>query len=80
MSRKSVEDYLKTLYALSQNGSSASTSEISRTMKIAPASATEMLQKLAEKGYVNYSPYHGTTLTDYGRRVAEKVARKHRLL
>jgi DtxR family Mn-dependent transcriptional regulator len=80
MSRKSFEDYLKTVYILSQNGSSASTSEISRTMKIAPASVTEMLKKLAEKRYVKYSPYHGTTLTDDGRRIAEKVTRKHRLL
>jgi DtxR family Mn-dependent transcriptional regulator len=80
MGRKSVEDYLKTVYILSRNGSSANTSEISRTMKIAPASVTEMLKKLAEKGYVKYSPYHGTTLTDDGRRIAEKVSRKHRLL
>jgi len=80
MSSKSVEDYLKTVYILSRNGSSASTSKISRTMKIAPASVTEMLKKLAEKGYVEYSPYHGTTLTDNGRRIAEKVTRKHRLL
>jgi DtxR family Mn-dependent transcriptional regulator len=80
MGRKSVEDYLKTVYILSRNGSSANTSEISRTMKIAPASVTEMLKKLAEKGYVKYSPYHGTTLTDDGRRIAEKVTRKHRLL
>lgn len=80
MSHKSVEDYLKTVYILSQNGKSASTSEISRTMKIAPASVTEMLKKLAEKGYVKYSPYHGTALTDDGRRIAEKITRKHRLL
>jgi DtxR family Mn-dependent transcriptional regulator len=39
-----------------------------------------MLKKLAEKGYIEYSPYHGTTLTSDGRRIAEKMARKHRLL
>jgi DtxR family Mn-dependent transcriptional regulator len=80
MSRKSVEDYLKTVYILSRNGSGASTTEISRTMKIAPASVTEMLKKLAENGYVNHSPYHGTTLTPLGVEEAQKVARKHRLL
>jgi len=39
-----------------------------------------MLKKLAEKDYVKYSPYHGTTLTKKGLKIAEKTARKHRLL
>jgi DtxR family Mn-dependent transcriptional regulator len=80
MARRSVEDYLKTVYELAQNGKPVSTTEISRTLKVAPASVTEMLKKLAEKNYVQYSPYHGTTLTSDGRRIAEKMARKHRLL
>ena len=78
--RRSVEDYLKAVYDLSQNGNAVSTTEISRTLKVAPASVTEMLKKLSEKSYVEYSPYHGTTLTNKGRRIAEKITRKHRLL
>jgi DtxR family Mn-dependent transcriptional regulator len=39
-----------------------------------------MLKKLADKGYVVYSPYQGCSLTAEGRRVAENVTRKHRLL
>jgi DtxR family Mn-dependent transcriptional regulator len=80
MARRSVEDYLKTVYDLSQNGKPVSTTEISRTLKVAPASVTEMLKKLAEKGYIVHSPYHGTTLTSAGQRIAEKTVRKHRLL
>src|SRR3990170_4243875 len=80
MSSKSVEDYLKTVHVLSRNGSGASTTEISRTMKVAPASVTEMLKKLAENGYVNYSPYHGSTLTLKGIQEAQRITRKHRLL
>jgi DtxR family Mn-dependent transcriptional regulator len=80
MARRSVEDYLKAIYDLSINGKAVSTTEISRTLKVAPASVTEMLKKLAEKGYISYSPYHGTTLTTAGSRIAEKTVRKHRLL
>jgi DtxR family Mn-dependent transcriptional regulator len=80
MVRRSVEDYLKAVYELSRNGNAVSTTEISRTLKVAPASVTEMLKKLSEKSYVEYSPYHGTTLTNKGRQIAEKTARKHRLL
>ena len=80
MSSKSNEDYLKALALLSHNGDSVSTSEISRHFGIAPASVTEMLKKLGEKGYINYSPYHGSTLTPKGLEIAEKITRKHRLL
>jgi len=80
MVRKSVEDYLKAVYESSQNGKPVSTTEISQLLKVAPASVTEMLKKLSQKGYVEYSPYHGATLTGEGKRIAEKMARKHRLL
>lgn len=80
MSTKSMEDYLKALYILSRNEDSISTTEIADHFTIAPASVTEMLKKLAQKGYVKYSPYHGAQLTRKGFDVAEKVTRKHRLL
>ncbi|MEJ5327907.1 MAG: metal-dependent transcriptional regulator [Candidatus Bathyarchaeia archaeon] len=80
MPHKSSEDYLKTIYDLSQNGKAVSTTKISQVLRIAPASVTEMLKKLANKGYITYSPYHGTNLTNEGRQIAEKIARKHRLL
>ncbi|MGD0496253.1 MAG: DtxR family transcriptional regulator [Candidatus Bathyarchaeia archaeon] len=80
MENKSVEDYLKALYVLSRNGKTVTTTEIAEHFEIAPASVTEMLKKLAKKGYVKYSPYHGARLTDKGLRVSEKITRKHRLL
>lgn len=80
MTTKSIEDYLKALYILSRNGKSISTTEIAEHFKIAPASVTEMLKKLAKSGYVKYSPYRGAHLSKKGFQVAEKIARKHRLL
>jgi DtxR family Mn-dependent transcriptional regulator len=80
MPRRSVEDYLKAIYDLSQNEKPVSTNDISRTLKVAPASVTEMLKKLDETGYITHSPYHGTRLTSTGIRIAEKTIRKHRLL
>jgi DtxR family Mn-dependent transcriptional regulator len=80
MSSRTIEDYLKALYILSRNGKPISTTEIAEHFKIAPASVTEMLKKLAKKGYVKYSPYHGAHLTNKGFRIAERTTRKHRLL
>jgi DtxR family Mn-dependent transcriptional regulator len=76
----STEEYLEALYNLTQDGKSASTSDISKRLHIAPASVTEMLKKLAENAYVNYSPYQGVTLAPKGFEIAEKMTRKHRLL
>jgi DtxR family transcriptional regulator, Mn-dependent transcriptional regulator len=80
MTRRSIEDYLKAIYDLTQIKQPASTTDISKTLKVAPASVTEMLKKLAEKGYITHSPYHGTRLTTSGKRTAENIVRKHRLL
>jgi DtxR family Mn-dependent transcriptional regulator len=80
MSSKSIEDYLRAIYALSRNGKPISTSEIAEYFKIAPASVTEMIKKLSKKGYVKYSPYRGVHLARKGLQIAEKVTRKHRLL
>jgi DtxR family Mn-dependent transcriptional regulator len=77
---KSREEYLEALYTLTKDGETASTTAISKRLKVAPASVTEMLGKLSNEGYVNYQPYQGATLTPKGFKIAEKMARKHRLL
>lgn len=77
---RSTEEYLEALYTLTKDGETASTTAISKRLNVAPASVTEMLGKLADDGYVNYQPYQGVTLTSKGFKVAEKMARKHRLL
>lgn len=75
-----VEEYLELLYKLGPSGERVSTSMISENLKIAPASVTQMLKKLSDKGYVEYSPYKGAVLTENGLKIAKKVTRKHRLL
>jgi len=77
---ESIEEYLKTLYKLSQEKKLVSTSSISSELRIAPASVTQMLQRLAKMGLVDYSPYRGVKLTMKGYKRAEKIIRKHRLL
>ncbi len=80
MEQKSTQDYLKAVYGLRRNGDLVSTTQISQKLDVAPASVTEMLKKLSEEGYIKYSPYHGSTLTEKGLKEAQKVTRKHRLL
>ncbi len=77
-----TEDYLKAIYALSVDGSSASTNALAERLEIAPASVTGMLKRLAEASppLVDYRKHRGVTLTSAGKRAALKVIRHHRLL
>ena len=80
MMSTSTEEYLEALYKLEQEDKPVSTTKISKQLNIAPASVTEMMQKLANADCVHYSPYQGVTLTSKGYRIAEKMTWKHRLV
>lgn len=75
-----IEEYLETIYKLSHNGDMVKTTNISKYLNIAPGSVTQMLKKLDNQGYVNYSQYKGVKLTENGIKAAKSVTRKHRLL
>lgn len=77
---RSVEDYLKAIYRLSEGGGAAGTSEIAQRLDVAPASVTAMAKKLAEWGHLEHMPYRGVRLTRTGRSAALSVMRRHRIL
>jgi DtxR family Mn-dependent transcriptional regulator len=80
MASEQLEEYLETILDIEEQQGVAKTSAIAKCLKIAPASVTEALQVLSEKGFVEYEPYRGATLTDQGMEMARKVKRRHRLL
>jgi DtxR family Mn-dependent transcriptional regulator len=77
---KSTQDYLKTIYSLSKGTDLVSNTKIAQKLDVSPASVTEMLKKLSEEGFVKYSPYKGSALTEKGLLDAKKITRKHRLI
>ena len=73
--------YLKFLYQEQREGSCrVRTTVIAKSFGVKPATVTEMLQKLSEKGLLRYTRYHGADLTKKGVIEAEKLLRKHRIL
>ena len=75
------ENYLKAVYKLSeaQPGQDVSTNSVAEELQTRPASVTDMLRRLGEKGLLHYVRYRGVTLTAEGRRLALLTIRKHRL-
>jgi len=77
---RSVEDYLKAIYSLSDGGEAVSTSAIADALQVQPASVTGMVKRLAESGYLEHVPYRGVELTAHGSREALRILRRHRIL
>jgi DtxR family Mn-dependent transcriptional regulator len=77
---RSVEDYLKAIYRLSQQGQHATTSEIAHHLGLSAPSVTGMVKRLSEQGLVTHEPYKGVSLTPEGRRGALRIVRRHRLI
>jgi len=76
----SEENYLKAIYHLATEGNGqVNTNSISDRLQTKPASVTDMVRKLSDKGLVNYRKYQGVNLTKQGNLHALKVVRKHRL-
>lgn len=80
MVSENIEEYLESIWELTQDGRPARTTDIAKKMKVSPASVTEMMQRLDSQGYITYEKYKGATLTDSGKAIGESVKRKHRLL
>lgn len=75
-----MEDYLKAIYKLQKRSGVVATQAVAKAMKVKPASATNMLKKLARLKLVRYSAYKGVRLTPAGEKMALEIVRHHRLL
>ena len=74
------ENYLKTIYHLEKTSNGeVSTSSIAEEINTKASSVTDMIQRLADKELLSYTPYRGVTLMEAGRKHAISVIRKHRL-
>ena len=80
MLSKAMQDYLKVIYKLQEEGGSVSTSALAEAMGVAAASATGMVKKLASLKLARHNPYQGVVLTKAGEKMALEVIRHHRLL
>lgn len=79
--RRRMEDYLEAIYHLTKRKSSnARTTDIAAHLGVQPASATEMLQKLAGKNLITYRKYEGARLTSAGLHIGKSVSEKHTTL
>jgi DtxR family Mn-dependent transcriptional regulator len=80
MPQEHIEEYLEAIFDIAGKDGTAKTSEIAEHLKNAPASVTEVFQRMKKKGLVRYESHKGVSLTTKGYKAAVKLKRKHRLL
>lgn len=74
------ENYLKAIFKIAEREQrSVSTTAVANRLDTTPASVTDMMKRLSDKGLVNYVPYKGVTLSPQGNKTATTLIRKHRL-
>ena len=74
------ENYLKTIYHLTQKGVDKITpTALAEKMRINAASVVDMIKKLSDKKLISYDKRKGAKLTTQGNKVALDIVRKHRL-
>jgi DtxR family Mn-dependent transcriptional regulator len=73
----SLEDYLEAILQIVIRKQAARGKDIAAELGVSPSSVTGALHSLADRGLINYAPYDIVTLTPKGKKIAEKVLRRH---
>lgn len=75
------DEYLEMMYEFHESdaGGVVRTGDLASKLGVSPASATEMVQRLATRGFLEYIPYKGARLTAQGLVHGQKMKRRHRL-
>lgn len=75
-----MEDYVESIELLSRKKKVVRVKDIAKSLNIKMPSVTAALQKLEEKGLINYERYGYIDLTESGKAIAEKVYSRHSFL
>jgi DtxR family Mn-dependent transcriptional regulator len=75
-----LEDYLETIFVLEAQHKEARAKDIADALGVQRASVTNALQKLSERGLINYEPYNPVTLTPEGFRAGSRIMHRHKVL
>lgn len=75
-----LEDYLEMVYRLCLDNEYARVGKLSELLNVRPSSASKMILKLANLGYVKYDPYEVIQLTDPGKETGAYLLERHEIV
>ena len=77
---RTQQDYIKSIWNLDQLGEKAKMKAIADMLFVKPPTVLAMFRQLLKFGLIIYNKHDGAVLTKSGRREAEQLIRKHRLI
>ena len=77
---ESTEDHLERIQELIEQKGYARVADLAETLHLSTSAVSNMVRRLARRGFVNYERYRGFTLTPTGRQVAQHVKARHQTL
>lgn len=77
---ESTEDHLERMQELVDSKGYARVSDMAASLGLSRSAVSNMIRRLAKRGYVNYEKYRGFTLTEEGRAVAHHIKVRHQTL
>jgi Mn-dependent DtxR family transcriptional regulator len=77
---ESTEDHLERIQELVDQKGYARVVDIAASLGLSCSAVSNMVRRLAARGYVNYERYRGFTLTAEGRAVAKHIKVRHHTL
>jgi Mn-dependent DtxR family transcriptional regulator len=77
---ESTEDHLERIQELIEQKGYARVADLAASLRLSTSAVSNMVRRLARRGFVNYERYRGFTLTATGRQVAQHVKARHKTL
>ena len=77
---ESTEDHLERIQELVERKGYARVVDIAASLGLSRSAVSNMVRRLAARGFVNYEKYRGFTLTAQGRAVARHIKVRHQTL
>jgi Mn-dependent DtxR family transcriptional regulator len=77
---ESTEDHLERIQELVERKGYARVSDIADSLGLSKSAVSNMVRRLAARGFVNYEKYRGFTLTSQGQAIASHIKVRHQTL
>jgi len=75
----SAEDYLEAILVLSQKKGKVRSVDIAQHMKYSKPTISIIMKQFRDNGYINIDPDRNITLTDKGKKIAQRTYERHML-
>ena len=76
----SMEDYLEMIYRCCESTGFIKLNKLAQNLNVRDSSASKMMKKLGDIGFIKYEPYGVISLTDEGKSIGKYLLERHNII